>query len=222
MTWLVWPIIYVIYAFVGELLVFNTNTGLGLGTTLPTSGSNPFHGLFIRGLEILALLILLIVIGLLLARDVYRKRAASSADPSAVPAAGAAIRRVIQRGTKQINVPNIEREPAIIFSVIGGIFLILGSAYLTLLDWLSAQTVDIGGTKELEGAVLGALIIYLALASKSRPSWRQPAGIFIIAMALVDLTVSTQYGVEFGFPFAMIGGALIIASSPEAGKSVSQ
>lgn len=231
-SWLVWPIIYVVYAFIGEPLVFNINSfGSNTTTTVPTGNSttvtvssafNSFRGGLIRELAILAFLVLLIFIGLFLARDVYRKRAASSADPSAVPAAGAAIRSVIQRGTSQINAPNIEREPAVAFSLIGGILLILGSVYLTVLDWLSSQTFDIGGIKELEGVVLGALIVYLALVLKSRPSWRQPAGVFIIAMALVVLTTSTEYAVEFGLGFAIIGGGLAIASSPEAGKSENQ
>ncbi len=140
----------------------------------------------------------------------------SAADPSAIPSWGAATRSVAQRGTAQLNAPNIEREPAMAFSIIGGLLLILGSLYLMVLDWLSGQAFNIGGIRELEGAVLGALVIYLAIALKTRPSWRQPAGVFIIAMALVELTISTEYLVELGFAFAIIGGSLAIASNSES------
>ncbi|MDA4136019.1 MAG: hypothetical protein OK449_03315 [Thaumarchaeota archaeon] len=225
-SWLIWPIIYIIYAFVGQVLAFTsllagesiTTTTVPIGnstTSISIAGYNPFPNLQIKELELVALIIPGIILGLFLARDVYRRSAAASPNPASVPGIGAAIRSVIQRSTKPITAENIEREPAIAFSLVGGFLLILGSLYLMGLDWLSSQTFNIGGIKELEGVVLAALIIYLTLMLKSRPSWRQPAGIFIIAIALIELTMSTEYVVELGFGIAIIGGALMLASRPE-------
>jgi len=226
-TWLIWPLIYVIYAFVCEVVAFSPllagestiTTTIPIGnstTTVTTTGYNPFPALQAKELVLLGLLIAGLILGFFLARDVYRRSAAASPEPSAVPGARAAMGSVFQRSTSQINAANFEREPYVAFSLAGGILLILGSIYLMVLDWLSSQTFNIGGIKELEGAVLGALVIYLALALKSRPGWRQPSGIFIIAIALIELTMSTEYVVELGFGLAIIGGALTLATKPES------
>jgi len=227
--WLIWPAIYIVYVFVSELILFNLHSAPSIGTvTVPignssavtsTSGFNPFPGLADREIEFLVLLVIGIVIGLFLARDAYRRQAASSSDPAAVPGIGAAIGSVVQRMTKQVNAQGVERDPSIAFTLVGGVFLILGSLYLMGLDWLSAETFDIGGIKELEGAVLGAIVIYLAIAATSRPNWRQPAGIFIIAIALVELTMSSEYVSELGFGLTIIGGALVLASSLKSGET---
>jgi hypothetical protein len=220
-TWLIWPVIYIIYAAVGEYVAFNLhNTGLGSSITLPSGnstvtigGSNPFPSLYVKELGLLVYVIVGIVVGLFLARDVYRRRAASSADPSSVPGPRSALSSVVKRATSQVNATGIEKEPAAAFAIVGGILLILGSIYLSTYDWFSSQTFGTGGVKEIEGAVLGALVIYLALAFQSRPSWRQPSGVLIIAMALIVLSESSEIPVEVGVGFAIIGGGLAIASS---------
>ncbi|GEM_PF-2948345 len=63
--------------------------------------------------------------------------------------------------------------------------------------------------------MLGALIIYVAIVSTLKPAWRQQAGVFIIGMALIVLTVAKEDAVYLGLGFAIIGGALLIAK-PEA------
>jgi hypothetical protein len=226
-TWLLCPLVYVIYAFVGQLFFFTpllagestiqTTIPTGNGTSIPitTTGYNPYPSLLTKDLEILAFLVPGIILGLFLARDVYRRIASSYGDPPSIPAGGAALRNFVKRQTDQINPAGKENNPELAFAILGGVILVLGSLYLTTLDWLSSQTLNIGGIGELEGAVLGALIIYVAIVSTSRPAWRQQAGVFIIGMALITLTVAKEDAVYLGLGFAVIGGALLIAK-PEA------
>jgi hypothetical protein len=222
--WILWPLIYIAYAFLGQLLVFTllpetaslttTQIPTGNGTSIPvtTVGYNPYPALLTKDLEILAFLIPGLVLGFLLARDVYRRMASRSDDPASVPSARAALASILQRSVDRVSADEVQSNPATAFAVIGGVLLLLGSASQTVLDWLSSQTFAIGGISELEGTVLGALIVYLAIMVASRPAWRQTAGVFIIAMALIVLSHSTGYAVELGLGFAVIGGALLIAS----------
>ena len=92
-TWLLCPLVYVIYAFVGQLFFFTpllagestiqTTIPTGNGTSIPitTTGYNPYPSLLTKDLEILAFLVPGIILGLFLARDVYRRIASSYGDP---------------------------------------------------------------------------------------------------------------------------------------------
>ncbi len=215
-SWLLWPVIYVVYAFIFELVAFSgliSTAGSPLSITVGTSGviatgGNPSY--FDKDIAIAALVVLALVIGLFLARDVYSREAASSG--GSMPSFGAAVSSAVDGITKQVNVQGIEANPSPAFSILGGVLLILGSLYTTLDESYTSHSFGTGGIKDLELGVLAVLVIYLAVASGSRPSWRVPAGLFIIAIAVVDLSLSTEYVVELGACFALIGGGLVIAS----------
>jgi|GEM_PF-3218551 hypothetical protein len=107
-------------------------------TSRATTGYNPYPSLLTKDLEILAFLIPGIILGLFLARDVYRRIASSYADPSSIPGTGAALRSFVQRQVDKINQAGIEKNPELAFAILGGIILVIGSLYLTILDWLSS------------------------------------------------------------------------------------
>jgi hypothetical protein len=211
-SWLIWPLIYVLYAFVGELVAFSSIFGPASGVRIigATSGVADFQ--WVKTVAIVVLVVFGIILGLFLARDVYRREAASSPDPAGVPSFGAAIGSALGRATKLANAETVRAEPGVVFAVAGGILLILGTLYTTLLDWLSERTFAIGSIREVEGAVLGAFVVYVAIASSSRPSWRFASGLFIVGLGLIDLSLSTGYAVELGMCACLAAGGLIMAS----------
>jgi hypothetical protein len=226
-NWLLFPLIYILYVFLGHYLIFDfipdreslSTVTIPTGNSsisVTTAGPNPYPGLITRELEILAFVIPGIIFGLFLARDVYRRSVASSAEASSLPGLRGALGNWVERWLNENGINAMKSDPAYAFSFIGGVLVTLGALYLMALDWLSFQTNLIGGMGELEGAVYGGLIVYVSLLARSWKDKRVPLGVLIIAFALIALARTGGDLIDLAFAVAMIGGALTIAESSES------
>jgi hypothetical protein len=109
---------------------------------------------------------------------------------------------------------------AIILSIIGGIFILLGGLAEVALGSVAATFTFglIGGTLILfgaVGAVLGILIVVFAILLHMRPEQHTIYGVLILVFSIISLS-SFFGGFVLGFILALVGGILALTFKPTA------
>jgi hypothetical protein len=122
------------------------------------------------------------------------------------------------------SIPSVVHNPAerptaaMVLSIIGGVFILLGGLFeIGLASYLASLTLGAAGgflaIFGLVGVVLGVLIIIFGVLVHMHPETHMTFGILILVLSIVSLA-SFAGGFVIGFVLALVGGILAMTWKP--------